>query len=155
MKVTSTMGMVHALVSSMEHPEPRIVHAAINPSSFGYKNSIMVDGVDYPDYDERFDVYFHMSDDGFTVYSSCRVLNSYDDMTHPSLDEARMACMNNSLSMVKAVMEGNMCAEDLSFGMRFLSDPVWVHQEYVKNDYDINETQRYLIGTIWDHVWRN
>lgn len=92
--------------------------------------------IDLPDYDARFDVYFHMSDDGTRFYDTVHVLRETDGETNgialPAAADLEAGAAPLLNAMMRDVSAGMFQAEDLTFAINTLNKPTWMYAAWAK-----------------------
>ncbi len=134
------VGKAIALVCSEEDGVARLlVQANITPD-MSYGEAIAVNGEDCPDYDNDRDVYYHVSDDGSRFYNSARILESADTLVPPSTEVLRKTCM-----AYVAPLLGKVHADDVTWAINIITNPVWLHKAYNEVGGNVEEAQKLAI----------
>jgi hypothetical protein len=106
--------------------------------------------IDLPDYDDRFDVYYHSSDDGDRYYDAVHVLHDNSSAEAPKIINARILqdlAKPHILALTQKVLAEEMVGTDLVFAIRTLNSPTWMHAPWVKAGFDMNVA---LAGIVRD-----
>ena len=118
----------------------RVRWVEFGPGLYEGTLSARIDGeevTDQLDYDERFDVHYHMSDDGATFYYAIHVFADGDDEAAPDARALGAALERNSGRWMSEVAQGNMDPEDLTFAMNILSTPAMLRKHWNESGRDI------------------
>lgn len=106
--------------------------------------------VDLPDYDDRFDVYYHASDDGDRYYDAVHVLHDNGAGEAPRLlapAVLQAKAQPHIQALTQKVYANEMHGADLSFAIATLNSPTWMHGPWVKAGCDIDAA---LAGVMRD-----
>jgi hypothetical protein len=98
--------------------------------------------VDLPDYEARFDVYYHSSDDGDRYYDAVHVLHDSSAAEAPRIlapDALQAKAQPHIMALMQKVLDDEMVGSDLIFAIRTLNSPTWMHAAWVKAGRDIDK----------------
>lgn len=150
MKTSQRSGNVIALMNSYDDV-PTIALRKISNSSYGFNgDDIALEDCDFPDYDENFDVYFHQSDDGATMYNSARVLDTPVTAIPPNA-----ITLKKTATKYVAELMGQVDPADVNFAFILTTNPVWLHKAFVENNGDIEKAQLQNLRVHWDYYLKN
>ena len=150
MKISTYTGTVLSIANSFSET-PKVSNRVVSKSSYGYNlDDIALDGVDYPDYDKHFDVYYHVSDDGSTYYNSARIINDDETIIPPSFQELK----TNAMTLI-APLYGKVDPSDVTYALHLITNPVWIHKAYIENSGDIAAAQRSNLNVHWADILKD
>jgi hypothetical protein len=105
-----------------------------------------------PDYEPRFDVYYHSNSDGDCFYDAVHVLPDERDLDAPSkIEPAALKSMAEPYiqrladDVYSQLMEG----ADLIFAIRTLNSPTWMHAAWVKAGYNIDAALQNVMREVF------
>lgn len=110
--------------------------------------------IDLPDYDGRFDVYYHSSDDGDRYYEAVHVLHDDKHGEAPQVlatDVLQAKAQPHIMALMQKVLADEMVGSDLIFAIRTLNSPTWMHAAWVKAGYDIDAALSNILKDVFFH----
>ena len=95
-----------------------------------------------PDYEDRFDVYYHMSDDGNEYYDTMHIISEHSSLMDaeaafvelelPSRIELLDKVKNILDSMLDKVIKNEVYITDHKFAINFLTNPAFLYSAYLE-----------------------
>lgn len=105
---------------------------------------------DMVEYDERLDVYTHMSDDGSEFYFVMRVLDENEGNSRGIPDKAALQkqALINITPVLTAATQGQIHMDDLSFAVNIFNSPAFMHKAW-EDTGDIDLAHQKIIKDIF------
>ena len=109
------------------------------------------DTYEAPEYDDRFDVYFHQSDNGETIYNAFHVIGDSNHalVTLPDIDEVKRQAKIEITPLMERLINDNCYACDFKFGQTTLSNITWLYTRWCATG-SIADAQKAILRDVFE-----
>ena len=106
------------------------------------------------EYDERFDAYYLMSDDGSEYYNTYRAIeDTPNNRRVPSKTKLAELAREETKALFEATyIKKDVDPDDYKFAMLIITNPALMHKFFIENDFDEQKAIQAFLKKTWPEI---